>query len=60
VSKAKVPGVNVSRSKWVFTGIFSMVWVKQAIEAMKEDGKMKVALIPFMSVRVGVPTVRRG
>jgi hypothetical protein len=29
-----------------------MVWVKQEIETMKEAGKMKVTLIPFVSVRV--------
>jgi hypothetical protein len=28
-----------------------MVLVKQEIEDMKEDGKMKVTLIPFVSVR---------
>jgi hypothetical protein len=34
--------------------------VKQEIDDMKKDGKMKVALIPFMSVRVVEPKVRRG
>jgi hypothetical protein len=33
--------------------------VKQAIDALKKDGNMKVALIPFVSPRVVEPKVRR-
>jgi hypothetical protein len=34
--------------------------MKQGIDDMKEDGNMKDALIPFVSVRVVEPKVRRG
>jgi hypothetical protein len=43
-----------------FTDIFSRAWMKQAIDALKEDGTMQDVLIPFVSPRVVEPKVRRG